>query len=1388
MRDALLADLVGRVRDFHVDGSLQRILDDQGLVVAADLLRLATNEVIDRESVDADALYAAAAYYHARSVAWQDFATSAQRNSEAGSDKDLHGRAETDLAKALHLYGLLFLADHRRVPRDLWPYVIRETGHDPWLDPLDRAADLIIDGEESGNLTLVDEAIVLLRTLDGASGAGSRDALLGNALLLRSKATGAPAVRRRADADAAVEALTTAAAKCEPGTKRRSARHTSLGDAHIARFALTQDSTDLLAAESAYRAALVGVAADSRQYAHACAGIGTTLGRRAEVAARTGQRAAPLLRKAANWLRRAADGDPSRNGEMALTNLRRVTALWIRENARAARATGEADSADVLRALPDTDSDRPAPHADEADIQQARALVQLSEQVRARVLPETEALRRVADPALALSAAAVDLVVGAALARHSGNATGDVVLLLRLTLAAAESRWGATRDGPWWTVADVYVEAVRHSLAENPNGERLTDAHTVVTRQLTLLHADELKDLDELSGTLFAAGLLHLTPYLVHMSGLSFDGSYGLWMARQRRQAMAHPDGPQEADPSPLPSPMAAANQSVEYLQQAANLARGHERGRALKALAEARSFLAGLRQESADEEIRLACREAFSLLDPARDPVGYLYLLRILHRFGEVGLPDDLADLLPISLATIRDRYGLRDASSAFTEALTLAAEARRPDLEAELLAAADEELPRLWNDAQRRQRWMSEVHLLRDGQLPCSPALQGIPELVDQVRTVAAADGWNELERAATFIHLAAHSPVDGAHQLGRELVAEAYEEAPQLWDRHQDAISYLDAGLAYDLGMQAESAGAYMDAAREFGAAALHYVLCGQLDLALQSLGAGVQQVLACDDTTAGRAAVALLPAAAWLGAGPDESVAWTLHEFYRSLLFRLVGASVDVGAVAVVHQAAKGRGFSSALHSPGPLTLTPRLLQDLQRVLADEALLPGPPPDVELPGGAETAMVCYAGSGEAETETDPDAVHRNRQRAADRRVSEELADARSPWRLPLLALDEVQALLPPETVLVSLMLGEGRAAAGPPVAALHGLAISRDWVEHRSLVVPQFAGGLIRLYRGSHHLSLSPFALRVVDLRRAITADPLHRVVTRDAQRELAERPNPFLAGFLDRMPDWYAEGRRHLCVWADGPLHYVPFHLLAAGTGTLADDWTVTQISSAEMLRGRRPSARRRFVAFASAAGGTRYGLPTEDALEVHAVQVAEAMAGEAVLGSAATPQRFLAALADAKYVHVAAHGTHNEWAPWFQCLYLSPGIDDDGRVFAHDILRTDLRGVDLVTLSACESALGRFDLNDNLRGLPAALLSAGAAAVIGCLWPVHPQVATDFFGYLYQRLAVDPDRRAAFRAAQCATRNRHPAYRDWGAFAFIGDWHTRATTEEPSDE
>jgi CHAT domain-containing protein len=121
-------------------------------------------------------------------------------------------------------------------------------------------------------------------------------------------------------------------------------------------------------------------------------------------------------------------------------------------------------------------------------------------------------------------------------------------------------------------------------------------------------------------------------------------------------------------------------------------------------------------------------------------------------------------------------------------------------------------------------------------------------------------------------------------------------------------------------------------------------------------------------------------------------------------------------------------------------------------------------------------------------------------------------------------------------------------------------------------------------------------------------------------------------------------------------------------------------------------------------------------------------------------------------------------------------MFLSPDAASDGILYAYELLRYDLRGLDLLTLSACETALGRVDIGDNLRGLPANALIAGAATVVGTLWPVENSAAKTFFGSLHKELAAGAGKREAFRTAQKLTRSRHPQFRDWGAFCYSGRW------------
>jgi CHAT domain-containing protein len=140
-------------------------------------------------------------------------------------------------------------------------------------------------------------------------------------------------------------------------------------------------------------------------------------------------------------------------------------------------------------------------------------------------------------------------------------------------------------------------------------------------------------------------------------------------------------------------------------------------------------------------------------------------------------------------------------------------------------------------------------------------------------------------------------------------------------------------------------------------------------------------------------------------------------------------------------------------------------------------------------------------------------------------------------------------------------------------------------------------------------------------------------------------------------------------------------------------------------------------------------------------------------------------------------VHIATHGTTHA-VPSFHALVTAPerGGGEPGRLWAHQLLGNDLSGTDLVTLSACDSSLIRYDKADNPRGIVANLLLSGVRYVVGAMWPVKTSVARDFFIAMYRHLRQGEDVRGSFAHAQAETRLQYPAARDWGVFTLISAW------------
>lgn len=144
-----------------------------------------------------------------------------------------------------------------------------------------------------------------------------------------------------------------------------------------------------------------------------------------------------------------------------------------------------------------------------------------------------------------------------------------------------------------------------------------------------------------------------------------------------------------------------------------------------------------------------------------------------------------------------------------------------------------------------------------------------------------------------------------------------------------------------------------------------------------------------------------------------------------------------------------------------------------------------------------------------------------------------------------------------------------------------------------------------------------------------------------------------------------------------------------------------------------------------------------------------------------------------------RVLHFATHAVAE---PSFSGLILSrfdaEGRSVDGVLRAHEIDRLGLRP-ELVTLSACRTAMGEELPGEGLLGLSRAFLSAGASRVLASLWPVDDRATAELMTRFYGHLLVDgePASRALQRAQRSLRRSAEwsaPHY--WGAFVLQGDW------------
>jgi CHAT domain-containing protein len=380
--------------------------------------------------------------------------------------------------------------------------------------------------------------------------------------------------------------------------------------------------------------------------------------------------------------------------------------------------------------------------------------------------------------------------------------------------------------------------------------------------------------------------------------------------------------------------------------------------------------------------------------------------------------------------------------------------------------------------------------------------------------------------------------------------------------------------------------------------------------------------------------------------------------------------------------------------------------------------------------------------------------------------------------------------------------SLRVLESAEATGDPRRAArypHPLSLARI----RAALVPDDETAILSIFWGDSTVYGWWITRDAIAARRLGRSDSLAAAL--DFLGSAIVRPErdslwigPAIRAYQGLLGPFAPAGVSTIIAMVDGPLARIPLEVLvpAPGAPPLAATHRIEYGPSASVLAAlvEAPAAAG-WERAVLAVGNPRGAVPSRSSIEPggssprdapsidlpHAEREARGIAdlyrdtgADLLVGREATVARWMELRPGRyRYLHFAAHARADDREPDGSRLFLANGSLD-----LRTIRQLDLRA-DLVTLSACETALGREVRGEGVIGLAHAFLAAGARRTVVTLWSVADRPAAAFMTEFYRELhrgesaataLLTVRRRWAGAAGEAIS---HPAH--WAPFILVGE-------------
>lgn len=224
---------------------------------------------------------------------------------------------------------------------------------------------------------------------------------------------------------------------------------------------------------------------------------------------------------------------------------------------------------------------------------------------------------------------------------------------------------------------------------------------------------------------------------------------------------------------------------------------------------------------------------------------------------------------------------------------------------------------------------------------------------------------------------------------------------------------------------------------------------------------------------------------------------------------------------------------------------------------------------------------------------------------------------------------------------------------------------------------------------------------------------------------------------------------------HLVIIPDNHLHRVPFEILRLNDQPLISNYTIQYRSSMMELAAPVPAPKNTspFLAFAPFNEGENHNFlavrgkmdPGDVELEPlpysgsEVENITTLWQGSEYLGLEATESNFKQNSKNSKIIHLATHALLDDHNPMYNKIVFSNEDVEDGFLYTYELFDMQL-SAELVTLSACNTGIGKFYEGEGMVSLATGFNFAGVENVVMSLWAVPDHTTADIMTRFYQHL------------------------------------------------